>query len=115
MILDSFQVALFLICHRRPLASTARHRFALGSVRTNAIEHPFLTARVLPNSWTLVVLGLADGAVMQRRPRRKRLGDRNAKRRILERPEPQQQLRAEKLISHQLLNNRVGTRGQRAG
>jgi hypothetical protein len=36
-------------------------------------------------------------------------------RRILEWPEPQQQLRGKKLISHQLPNNRVGTSGQRAG
>jgi hypothetical protein len=43
------------------------------------------------------------------------LSDRNAARRILERPEPQQQLSDEKLISYQLPNNRVGTKGQRAG
>jgi hypothetical protein len=36
------------------------------------------------------------------------LGEKNAARRILEWPEPQQQLRDEKLISHQLPNNRVG-------
>src|SRR4029450_8689096 len=34
----------------------ARHRFALRSVRTNAIEHSFLPARPPPNSWTLVLL-----------------------------------------------------------
>jgi len=43
------------------------------------------------------------------------LGEKNAARRILEWPEPQQQLRDEQLISHQLPNNRVGTRRQRAG
>jgi hypothetical protein len=43
------------------------------------------------------------------------LGEKNAARRILEWLEPQQQLRDEKLISHELPNNRVGTRGRRAG
>jgi hypothetical protein len=38
------------------------------------------------------------------------VGEKNAARRILEWPESQQQLRDEKLISHQLPNNRVGAK-----
>ena len=45
----------------------------------------------------------------------RRLSDRNAKQRILQCPERQQQLRDDQLINHQLPNNRVGTRGQRGG
>ena len=54
-------------------------------------------------------------AVIQLRTRRNALAPKNAARRILEFPEPQQQLSDEKLISRQLPNNRVGTKGQRAG
>src|SRR5262245_26292987 len=56
MILDSFQIALFVIFYRRSLASTHVTDSPFRSVRTNAIEHRFLPVRVLPNSWTLVVL-----------------------------------------------------------
>jgi len=59
MILGSFQVALFFDLLSTATRKHARRRFALGSVRTNAIEQSFLLARVLPNSWTLVVLSLA--------------------------------------------------------
>jgi hypothetical protein len=89
MILGSFQIALFLICHRRPLARTHATDSPLDPSELMPIEHSFLPARVLPNSWTLVVLCLARWCLT--RDRQKRVagrGDKNVARRILERPEP---------------------------
>jgi hypothetical protein len=69
---------------------------------------------VLTHSWTLVVLRPAPQcsntiAYTQKHvtPRSRR---QNAVRRILESLEPQQQLRDDQLINHQLPNNRLGTK-----
>jgi hypothetical protein len=59
MILGSFRIALFLICHRRPLASTYAADSPLDPSEL-AIDRSSLPARVLPNSWTLVVLGRTE-------------------------------------------------------
>src|SRR5262249_29610229 len=74
--------ALFFICYRRPLASTHATDSPLDSIRTNAIQHPFLPRESCRTIGLWSYQALPYDAVLRRRP-----GNRNAKRRTPERLE----------------------------
>jgi hypothetical protein len=96
MILGSFQVALFLICHRRPLTARRPANSPLRFARSNA----YLT-RILPERSSAEQLDfgrttpcpIVCGDPYDREKRFAGLTDKNAALRILEWPELQQQLR----------------------